>query len=347
MWAWLEKGRRQISLPLTDSEAIAWEGRQVAVVGDSDLRDKEQAAAGLRRLKDELTARGAPADLLFLPADGPDKVGLDDFLVKRGAEALAELLATVTTGDRVSTWADMAREVGPIRWVWEGWLAAGFLTMVAAGLEMGKSNLCLRIASCFLRGDPWPDGSPCELPPTSILWCETEAGQAMNLDRARKWGLPLDRIVTPLADSLADVNLDHPDHRRAIAAVAAQEDIGLVIVDSLSGRSTRDEKSAAFGEVTGWLASLARETGKPILLTHHLRKRGPNDSDPNRSVTLEMLRGSTAIAQTARTVWALDKPDSASDWRRLTQINNNLAKPAPPLGLKISTDGPGRLWGRP
>jgi hypothetical protein len=212
--------------------------------------------------------------------------------------------------------------------------------MIAAGLELGKSNLSLRIACCYLRGDPWPDGSPFTGSTAKVLWAETEAGQAMNLDRAKRWGLPLDHIITPFDDPLVDVDLDNPDHRLAVADVAGRDDVGLAVVDSLSGRSSRDERGAAFGEVTGWLASVARDTEKPVLLTHHLRKRTPFDSDPKVEVTLEMVRGSTAVAQTCRTIWALSQPDPTSDWRRLSQIKNNLAaKPSDPIGMRITKEG--------
>ncbi len=238
-------------------------------------------------------------------------------------------------GGGPGTWAELAGTLGPIEWIWDGWLAAGFLTMLAAGLEMGKSNLCLRIAACFLRGDPWPDDSPCARAPSKVLWCETEAGQAMNLDRARRWGLPLSDIITPFPDPLADVDLDARSHRQAVTSAAARDDVGLIVVDSLSGRSTRDEKGAAFGEVTGWLASVARDTHTPALTNHHLRKRGPRDPDPRREVTLEMIRGSTAVLQTTRIIWALDQPEPTSPWRRLHVIKSNLAKPPGPVGMLI------------
>ncbi len=339
-WAWLRNGGDGKSAPIADLAKIAWKSRIITIVGDSDLRSNEQAADGLERLGKELARRGARTGLLFLPGDGADKVGLDDFLVRHGAEALAELLAEAGPGSRVSTWADMAGVLGPVQWAWDRWLAVGFLTMIAAGLELGKSNLALRIAACYLRGDPWPDGSPFTSPLAKVLWCETEAGQAMNLDRAKRWGLPLDRIITPFEDPLADVDLDDPDHRLAIADAAARDDVGYVVVDSLSGRSARDERGAAFGEVTGWLASVARDVGKPTSLTHHLRKRTPFDADPKVDVTLEMVRGSTAVAQTCRTIWALSQPDPTSQWRRLSQIKNNLAaKPSDPIGMRITKTG--------
>ncbi len=339
-WGWLRKAKGADSAPIGDFSKIAWKGRPVVTVGDSDLRANEQAAEGLQRLCKELGRRGARTGLLLLPGDGVAKVGLDDFLIAHGTEALSELLAEAGPGGRVSSWADMEGLIGPVEWAWKPWLPQGFLVMIAAGLEQGKSNLCLRLGGCYLRADAWPDGSPFTGSPGKLLWAETEAGQAMNLDRAKRWGLPLDRIITPFNDPLADVDLDNPDHRMAVADAAARDDVGLIVVDSLSGRSARDERGSAFGEVTGWLASVARDTAKPVVLTHHLRKRTPFDPDPKVEVTLEMVRGSTAVVQTCRTVWALSQPDPASEWRRLNQIKNNLAaKPSEAIGMRITPAG--------
>lgn len=237
-----------------------------------------------------------------------------------------------------STWEALADSIGPITWLWEPWLVEGMLTMLASDPGIGKSTLCLRIAACFLCGESWPDGSPFEGPLGEVLWCETEAGQALNLERARQWGLPIDRIRTPLDDPLQDISLDNQTHKDAIAKLAHSPQVRLVVVDSLTGAHTKNEKdSGEMFRVVKWLAQLARDTSKPILLTHHLRKRGSQD---NSEVSLERVRGSTAIVQATRVVWALDVPDQTQPERkRLHVIKSNLARYPQPIGLTIDDDG--------
>jgi hypothetical protein len=237
-----------------------------------------------------------------------------------------------------TTWAEMRRAVGPITWAWERWLPAGMLAMLAGDLGVGKSLLTLRVAACFLCAAPWPDDTPYTGEEGSILWLEAEAAQALNLERATAWGLPLDRILTPFADPLMDVQLDVPEHQRAITAMAFRPDVRFVVVDSLRGAHRGDENSSDMIHVMGWLAELARDTGKPVLLLHHLRKRGFFDGTDG-GVTLDRLRGSSAIAQTTRVVWALDMPDPNSEARRLSVIKNNLARFPQPLGFTISDIG--------
>ena len=78
---------------LPELEQIAWAGRRVYLVYDSDAAHKPEVRAALMRLGGTLGKRGALTFEVQLPdvlADG--KTGLDDYLVARGAGALEELL---------------------------------------------------------------------------------------------------------------------------------------------------------------------------------------------------------------------------------------------------------------
>jgi KaiC/GvpD/RAD55 family RecA-like ATPase len=234
-----------------------------------------------------------------------------------------------------STWADLDEVIGPIEWAWQDWLPKGFLIEIVGEQETGKSILALRIAACYLRGEPWPDGSAFEGDVGKVLWVEAEASQAVNLERAKAWGLPLENIVHPLADPLEDVRLTNPRHRDAIEALARRPDIRLVLIDSLSGGHHADEQSASgMIPIMKWIAELARDTGKSEIVNHHLRKRGVVDSTDH--VTLDRVRGSSGITQLARVVWAVDTPDlNNRDARRLSVIKSNLALKPKPLGFTV------------
>jgi hypothetical protein len=85
--AFLHKGE-----PIPDLDTIAWEGRQVTIVFDSDPgeRSKGQVDKARRWLAAELTIRGAHVNAVILPDDGQTKVGLDDYLL---THAIEEFLA--------------------------------------------------------------------------------------------------------------------------------------------------------------------------------------------------------------------------------------------------------------
>lgn len=236
------------------------------------------------------------------------------------------------------SWDEMAGLIGDVSWAWQPWLPKGFVTIIAAEVGVGKSVLCLRIADSFLRGEPWPDGTHYRDEMGAILWCEAEAAQALNLGRAKAWGLPIDKIYSPkIGDNpITDVELDLTEHQDQVTTMANWPDVRLIVVDSLRGAHRGDENSSSI-EVVKWLAQLARDTNKPVLLTHHLRKRGLLDLDG--TISLDRVRGSSAIIQTSRVVWAIDKPDVETEARRLSVIKSNLTRFPDPVGLEISDAG--------
>lgn len=243
-----------------------------------------------------------------------------------------------------TSWVDLAALIGPITWHWERWLAPGFVHLVASKSGLGKSTLAMRIAACYLRGDPWPDGAPFDgnglavCRQGCVLWLETENAQALNLSRAMQWGLPADRVLNPFADPLAELALADRRHRKAVEDAAKDPDVALVVLDSLSGAwAGRDENDAKVLELMKWLAGVARDSDKPVLVTHHLRKG--TQEDPKGEVTLDMLRGSSAVVQVARLVWALDRPSKTDTTLRLQVLKSNLARFPGPLAMAIDDAG--------
>jgi len=247
-----------------------------------------------------------------------------------------------------SSWADLDSVLGPMTWAWKPWLPHGFLAGLLADQDMGKSILLLRIAACYLRGDPWPDGTPFHGETGQVLWCEAESSQGLNWDRARRWGLPVDDILSPLPDPLDDALLDDPRHIQAIANAAALPGVRLVVVDSLTGASRNDINDARMFHIVKQLSDLARDFSKPILLSHHLRKQ--TFLDQGAGVTLQQGRGSLAIFQPARAVWAIDSPDpNDQQTRRLSLIKNNLQSKnvLASLGFTIGQDAVPRFCAAP
>ena len=237
-----------------------------------------------------------------------------------------------------STWADLESIIGPIQWDWDGWIAKGFLGILVAMTGEGKSSLALDIGQRKIRRLSWPDGTPNLSEAGKMIWCEAEAAQALNLERAKKWGLPLDQILSPLDDPLGDFGLTNQVHRDKLAAMISRPDVVFAVVDSLSGADPTAEKSTEDTTNVNWLAALARDTQKPILLTRHLRKRSIFDTEG--IVTLDRVRGISTILQYSRIIWAMDTPDANHlENKRLSVIKSNLGKKPEPLGLIIDEAG--------
>lgn len=235
------------------------------------------------------------------------------------------------------TWADLAAVIPQIEWMWRPWLPRGLLTLLVGESGSGKSGLALELAKRIIQGGNWPDGTPIG-ERGEIVWAETEAAQAVNLDRAKDWGVNLNRVIIPqLEDIMSDLRLDEEEHWDALIEAVRMPNVKLLIVDSLRGAFRGDENSSECVAMLANVAALARNERIAVLVIHHLRKKGIVDSS---SIDLDRVRGSSVITQMARVVWAIDLPDPLTPRKvRLQMIKNNLAQFPDPLGFDISDDG--------
>jgi|GEM_PF-1511328 len=235
-----------------------------------------------------------------------------------------------------TTWSDLQEITKNVSWAWPGWLPNGFVTMIAAESGQGKSLLALCIAGLFTTGKPFPTGDSSVAQEGKVLWIETEHAQAMNLDRLAKFGLDPSCFINPLPDPLATVQLESPSHREEILKRAHLSEVGLIVVDSLSGAHRQKENGTEMIEVMSFLAELATATNKPVIVNHHFNKLLTDGSVPN----LSRVRGSSSIVQFCRVVWALDIPNlQEPGLKRLSVIKNNLAEFPQPLGFRITDSG--------
>jgi hypothetical protein len=87
--------------PIADLDRLAWAGRTVTILFDSDTSTNSKVAAARRALVAELRERGALVAAPDLPViDDLDKTGFDDLLAAWGPE-------------RVLAWLDTARDAAP------------------------------------------------------------------------------------------------------------------------------------------------------------------------------------------------------------------------------------------
>jgi len=294
-----------------------------------------------------------PRDGLFRNAQG-DEIDKIDFYAKltglpRNEAALA--LASDPTVQREQTdtneappplppaftFEDLDLILPDIDWLWEPWLPVGAVTLLVGKPGSGKSALALAIAGIVTTGEPWPDSQENnEL--GRVVWVETESAQAIQRQRATAWGLPKARLIIPAkSDPLEKVWLDEEEGWQIIEREARRDGVKLLVLDSLRGAYKGDENTSDTLDLLNRLAALARDTQIAVLVVHHLRKRGMLDDN---KINLDRVRGSSAIVQIPRCVWAIDRPDPLTpDVIRLSQIKNNLARFPEPIGFEISETG--------
>ncbi len=183
-------------------------------------------------------------------------------------------------------------------------------------------------------------GGPLQRERETAVLVDTEAAEAILRARVDGWGIPKERLCVfatagPVA-GMARLALDDACDWRRLESSVTQARPALVIVDSLSGAHRMDENSAEMRHLLLKLACLASDSRAAVLVVHHLRKRRRSDPD---ATSTERLRGSSTLAQLARCVWTIDRPDPNDPRRRLSQLKNNLVAYPPPIGFTIGAGG--------
>ena len=140
-------------------------------------------------------------------------------------------------------------------------------------------------------------------------------------------------------DGQTSVRLDDPEHLQTIREIGLLDEVSMLVFDSFSAGFSGEENTNAALAPMQRLSEIVTELRKPLILIHHLRKKGRGDAAAR--VTLDDVRGHSSITQTPVVFIALSKPDpEQKDARRLEVIKNNLAVEPEPLGFTIgTTDG--------
>ena len=254
-------------------------------------------------------------------------------------DALGHAVAAIdpTQPARVyATYADVHGILGATAWDWQDYIPKGTLIVAGGAQESGKTTVAQRIAASYIMGWDWPDGTPYTGEKGSVVWAEGEAGQRINTNRIKAWGVDMTKIVVT-NEALGDFFFGNEADRNAFWELMRRPGVKLGVLDSLSGIHGGKESDAEMQGIIKPFAELARDCNKPIIITHHLNKplRGQTDV-----LTLARLRGSGTITQTARIVWGIDLPDPAlPDTRRLQVLKSSLGIKPEPLGFTIGEKG--------
>lgn len=220
-------------------------------------------------------------------------------------------------------------------WMWNGWIPANEMSLLVGWQESGKSAVALSLADAFANGAQLPDGSYCHHQ-TKVLWIETEGRQGENIYRARQWDVGSSNIFSPFGDSRKVMDLTSPEDKALIRAHAMNEEIGVVIIDSLGG-SLMNENEASAKKILQEIAMIAQETRTTFLIIHHLRK--PQGKDKGMRPTLHMVRGHSGITQFSPSVIAIEyDPDMPQ--RVLFSLKNNFIEKPQDVLFSIGTYGP-------
>jgi hypothetical protein len=163
----------------------------------------------------------------------------------------------------------------------------------------GKSAFVLSIARSVILGRPFINGSYGPRAPSYVIWCDTEATNAITYDRLVKWGIPSDRLLLHSDDVYSAFSITRDIER--LRELILRTKSPLVVIDSLRSAHGGDENSSgAMAQACHPLANLAQETGTAVVVVHHTKKLGEG-----QQVCMDSARGSNVGVALARSVIAL------------------------------------------
>jgi hypothetical protein len=169
-----------------------------------------------------------------------------------------------------------------------------------------------------------------------------EGLEVTTQERAEAMGIPLDMVFVQSADCLP--YLTDPKSAETIHEWLKVTEARLLVVDSWR-RATpglEENDSGATVEAAAGLCILARDFALPVLVTAHSRKVR---QEGRWEMSLDDLRGSSALTDVARSALVIEKPDAGRDTRRVRVEKSNFAAKPEPLGFDL--DGETVIWTTP
>ena len=192
----------------------------------------------------------------------------------------------------------------PVAWLWDGWLAAGKMHILAGAPGTGKTTISMALAATVTTGGRWPDGSRSSAG-NVVIWSGEDDPADTLIPRLAASGAEVGRVYF-----IADVR--HGNERRSFDPARDMEalrhellrigDVRLLIVDPIVSAVAGDShKNAEVRRGLQPLADLAMSTRCALLGITHFSK-GTGGRDP-----VERLTGSLAFGALARVVMVAAK----------------------------------------
>lgn len=215
----------------------------------------------------------------------------------------------------------------PVRWIWDGWLAAGKLHILAGAPGTGKTTIALDLAARLTRGAVWPDGTVAQARDV-VVWSGEDDPADTLLPRMLAADADPDGVhfITGVMEQGARRAFDPSIDILHLAAALDQmmrntgRAPGLLIVDPVVSAVAGDSHKNA--EVRGALAPLVdigQQFDCVVLGISHFTK-GSGGRDP-----VERVTGSLGFGALARVVMAAAKvSDDEGGGRMFARAKSNL-----------------------
>lgn len=195
----------------------------------------------------------------------------------------------------------------PIRWLWDGWLAAGKLHIFGGAPGTGKTTISMDLAAIITNGGNWPDRSK-SIEGNVVIWSGEDDPKDTLIPRLTQAGANLSRVyfITGIIENDKHRSFDPAIHMEPLRKKLYEiNDVRLLIIDPIVSAITGDShKNAEVRRGLQPLVDLAASMNFALLGITHLSK-GTSGRDP-----VERLNGSLAFGALARVVMIAAKHEN-------------------------------------
>jgi hypothetical protein len=224
------------------------------------------------------------------------------------------------------------REITPkrVRWLWEGRVPYGFLTLLAGRTGVGKSFIALDLAARLTTGDEIPGGAGECFEPGRVLVIGEDSHEYVLAPRLIEAGADMGRVSFMSWAAMAEYSLSNSTMLDDTHRAAGRPE--LVIIDPPTNfLAAKDEhKNAEVRQILMIVSTWAMARDVVVLFITHCNKGGGKDRE-----ALSRIMGSVAWATTCRIAHLLT-PDPEEDGRSLfLPMKSNIGRLPPGLAYRI------------
>lgn len=236
-------------------------------------------------------------------------------------EALSRIATTARQEGMDSDSVELIRgcdiQPEPVAWLWDGWLAAGKMHILAGAPGTGKTTISMALAATVTTGGRWPDGSRAQAG-NVVIWSGEDDPADTLIPRLTASGAEVGRVYF-----IAEVRQGNErrsfDPARDMEALRRElqriGDVHLLIVDPIVSAVAGDShKNAEVRRSLQPLADLAASIRCALLGITHFSK-GTGGRDP-----VERLTGSLAFGALARVVLVAAKHQEEAENGRTARL---------------------------
>jgi putative DNA primase/helicase len=209
-----------------------------------------------------------------------------------------------------------------ITWLWDGWLPAGKLTILAGTAGTGKTTLALGLAAALTSGDKWPDGKHCKERGNVLIWSSEDNPDDTLVPRLIASGADMSRChfiegIIQNGESMPfDPSKDISELYKAVEHIGG---VSLLIIDPIVSAVAGDMNQAnTVRRSLQAVVDFAEAHKCAVIGITHFAKGGSDKSPADRVI------GSQAFGALARMVLVAAK-EEGGDKRVLARAKSNIA----------------------